>query len=65
MSITGRKNKKMKMIDIESDNGMILGSPDEEFNPTIYDFDLHKADKYIRENNLTEITDEIKKMFKK
>lgn len=51
--------------DIKSENGMILGEPGEEFIPQVLDFDLHKADKYIRENNLTEITDEIKQMFKK
>lgn len=59
-------NKKIELIEDPSPEdgfeGMYLGIPGYYDDPPL-DFDLHKADEYIKKNNLHEITEDIKKMF--
>ena len=45
--------------------GLYIGTFEVPNEPVIYDFDLHKADKYIREHGLKEIPPEVREMFKK
>lgn len=45
------------------DTGCYLANPDNE--ELVIDFDLRAASKYIRDNNLDTLTDEIKKLFPK
>ena len=47
----------------EGFNGMILGSPDMKSERTTIAFDLHAADKHIREHGLSVIDENIIKMF--
>ena len=58
--------RKIEIIDDPTEangfQGMYIGRPG-YYNDKPLDFDLHKAARYIRENGLNEVTEDIKKMF--